>query len=362
MRAARSTATAVPSQFDGAPVSRACLVPDFEPREVLGRKGTRSMDRATALAITAVGALLEQLPGAHAAASEEMALVLGTSTGSVASIMSFTRDSLTGNKPFFVEPGRFPNTVMNCAAGHSAIWHRLRGPNVTLAAGRSTGLMALNYARRLQCRGRARAVVCGAVEEFSSERAWLDWHLASPSHGERLLGEGGERLLGEDDDRLLGKDDERLLGEGCAVVMLEPPHPGANPPLAELMAVQTGMFADAEHAGELLVRCLERAMGTTGISSHDVWAVAPCDAPEPLGEQERAALAEVFLGDVPLSLSAGRLLGDTSAASVAFQLAALLAAAGDAPDANGRYALLTSTDADGVVGCALVRLAGGDPA
>src|SRR5699024_7600310 len=92
----------------------------------------------------------ERLPGI----GEDAGLVLGTHTGSAQSIMDFTRESLVSAKPFYVDPSLFPNTVMNCAAGQSAIWHQLKGPNTTIAGGRGTGLLALQYALRLQRAGR----------------------------------------------------------------------------------------------------------------------------------------------------------------------------------------------------------------
>ncbi|GAA3299015.1 hypothetical protein GCM10020295_36110 [Streptomyces cinereospinus] len=107
------------------------------------------MDRVTALAVTAVGGLVEAVAEELAARPEQTALVLGTGSGSVQSIMDFTRDSLSGERPYHVEPARFPNTVMNRAAGQSAIWHRIKGPNTTVAGGSLTGLLALNYALRL---------------------------------------------------------------------------------------------------------------------------------------------------------------------------------------------------------------------
>lgn len=117
------------------PDERARLVPGFSPREVLGRKGTRSMDRVTGLAVSAVGALLDDAERNRLVATGERgAIVLGTTTGSAQSMMDFTRDSLTGEQPYFVDPAQMPNTVMNCAAGQCAIWHRIQGPNATIAA------------------------------------------------------------------------------------------------------------------------------------------------------------------------------------------------------------------------------------
>lgn len=341
VRAKQAPVTALDPERWAAPTDRACLVPGGEPRELLGRKGTRSMDRVTALAVAAVGRLLDDGEGARIPGlDEDTGLVLGTSNGSVGSIMSFTRDSLTQDRPYLVDPARFPNTVMNCAAGQSAIRHGLRGPNVTIAGGRASALLALNHAQRLQRCGHARTVVCGAAEEFSAERAWLDWH----AHGEHVPAE---------------PDEAPLTGEGCAVLLLEAgTEAGAGrTPLAELAAVEIALPADEKDAGPVLADCVRRALLRADLTPADLWALAPADAPGPYGDRERAALAEVLGGHAPFRLSCTGLLGDTGAASAAFQIAALLASAEDDPAAAGRAALVTTADPDGVVGCAVLRLA-----
>ncbi len=67
------------ARWDG-PDDRACLVPGFEVREVLGNKGTRAMNRVVGLALTTVGWLIESVdPGRTW--GEDTAIVIGTSTG-----------------------------------------------------------------------------------------------------------------------------------------------------------------------------------------------------------------------------------------------------------------------------------------
>lgn len=142
------------------------------------------MDRVTGLAVTAVGSLLDDGERNRAVGTGEgAAFALGTTTGSAQSMMDFTRDSLTSEQPFFVDPARFPNTVMNCAAGQSAIWYQLKGPNATIAGGRTAALHALNYSRRLLGSGRARTVLCG--ERRSSRRPRL---AGAPRVGRRPRG------------------------------------------------------------------------------------------------------------------------------------------------------------------------------
>jgi 3-oxoacyl-[acyl-carrier-protein] synthase II len=333
LRSGRRATSTLDQQLWSAPMGQACLVPDFDIREVLGRRGTRSMDRVTGLAVAAVEQLLAGSKGG-ATASEDIALVLGTSTGSVQSIMDFTRDSLVGDKPFFVDPARFPNTVMNCAAGQCAIWHGLKGPNTTIAGGRAAGLLALQYALRLQRSRHADSVLCGAVEEFSTARAWLELHSRA--------GDGADVVL----------------GEGCAVVRLELAGPDDEGPqgIAEVLRLEFAVYHRDGDLHPVLVDCVQRALVRAGVEAADVGLISCSGAPGARGEHERAAVAEIFAGHQPQEVRCAELIGETSAASAAFQLIAVLATAGDAPELRGATTLITSVDHDGVIGCALVRL------
>ncbi|WP_431044254.1 beta-ketoacyl synthase N-terminal-like domain-containing protein [Streptomyces sp. P1-3] len=321
------------------PHPHACLVPDFSLRDTLGRKGTRSMDRATGLAVTALRELLtdhpaEGEPARLAGVGEDAGLALGTSTGSAQSIMDFTRDSLVGEKPFFVDPARFPNTVMNCAAGQSAIWHRLKGPNTTIAGGRATGLLALRYALRLRRAGRADTVLCGAVEEFSAARAWLDWHSRAAD------------------------EDPAVLGEGAAVWLLEPAEAAAahgRAGLAEVAGLEFGFAPGPGQARAVLADVLRRLLERTGTDPGEVWAVADGRPPGAEGQAEQGALADVLGEHRPRRLAPADSIGDTHAASAAFQIAAVLATAERGGAEPGSPALVTSVDRDGVVGAALLR-------
>ncbi|NJC70667.1 3-oxoacyl-ACP synthase [Planosporangium thailandense] len=333
LRAGQPADDTVDSQRWKVPDERARLVPGFALREILGSKGTRSMDRVSGLAVTAVRELLAESERASTRAGEStgVGLVLGTTTGSAQSMMDFSRDSFVQAKPYFVEAARFPNAVMNCAAGQCAIWHQLKGPNATVAGGRAAGLYALNYARRLLDAGRAHTVFCGAVEEYSSARAWLEHHSRTPD-------EAGT-----------------VLGEGCAVLLLEPAAGvEGQGPLAEILSVEFAMAAGVS-VKQALASAVRRAFRSAGVTPDDVYVVSPCAAPGDAGAQERDLVDEVF-GPGPLRLDCAHLLGDTAAASAAFQVCAVLTLAEESADAQGRVAAVTSVDRTGVVGCALLRL------
>ena len=313
---------------------RAAVVPGFDAREVLGRKGTRSLDRVGALSLATAGELLGSGGrNREVATGEHAALVLGTTLGSAKSMMDITRDTLTQELPYFIDAARIPNAVMNSAAAQCAIRHGIKGPNTTVAGGRSAGLFALRYALRLLSTGRARAVLCGGAEEFTEERAWLEHHGSGAPAAE-------------------------ALGEGCGLFLVEPSHgedlTGAPPVLAEILAVET-----AVHMGDGWVDtaadCLRRALSRGEATADEIWAVSLAGADE-WDEAVRAVCAEPPGGRHPVRLPGDETWGDAGAATAAFQIASALVAAEHDPAAAGRLAVVTSFDQGGVLGCALLRV------
>jgi 3-oxoacyl-[acyl-carrier-protein] synthase II len=302
----------------------ACLVPGFEVREVLGKKGTRSIDRATGLALAAVG----QLVDAGVETGEDTALVLGTTSGGLQSAWETTTDMLVQEKPFYIDPAKIPYVIMNGTSGQCAIWHRLRGPNTTVAAARTTGLTSLNYARRLLATGRARRVLCGGVEEYSAQRSWLE-------------------------HRTRGGDGAVLLGEGCAMLLVEPGHDvgAGRKPLAEVVAVEFGVAPDGEFT-DTLTTCVRRALTRAEVSAADVWAASPG------GPAERQVHEDLFGADALAAVPSVELLGELAAATGTFQIALVLGAAARQPAAAGRFAVLTTADRDGSLACAVLKMCG----
>lgn len=304
-------------------------VPDFDIRRLLGRKNTRAMDRITGLTVLTVGRLLDaERAAGHEFSGHETGFVLGTTTGSVQSMMDFSRDSFTQDRPYLVDPARFPYAVMNCAAGQSAIWHGLRGPNATVASGQVAGLSALRYAARLRHSGHARSVLCAAVEELTPQRVWLE---------QQRKEEGGGGTP----------------GEGCAVFRLESLDDVATanrPALAYLLATAFRVFPDAAAVPRLLGDCVRSVLRAAGAAPADVWAVA-ADLP---GSQY-AGLSDT-VGGRPRRISLAGRLGDTGAASAALLLAAILSHAAVDRASGGRVALLAAADREGLLGAAAFRL------
>ncbi len=140
---------------------------NFDTRAILGKKGTRSMDKLTGLTVHCIENLLPQVQSQLEAEPERIGLVVGTAQGSMDSIMRFTHETLAHDSPDYVNPALFPNTVMNCAAGQSAIWHGFQGPNATISCGEISSFAALNYAVSLLTKGYVDTLVAGGSEELS---------------------------------------------------------------------------------------------------------------------------------------------------------------------------------------------------
>ncbi|MEM9555032.1 MAG: beta-ketoacyl synthase N-terminal-like domain-containing protein [Acidobacteriota bacterium] len=142
---------------------------DFDPRRDLGAANVRPIDRTGRLVAAAAGrALRARGWSADDLQALEIGLVLGTMYGSVHTISAFDRRGLEAG-PKYVKPLDFANSVINAAAGQTAIWHGLCGPNSTVAGGLTAGLQALGLATELVRGGRAAALLAGGSDELCLE-------------------------------------------------------------------------------------------------------------------------------------------------------------------------------------------------
>lgn len=144
-------------------------VASFQAEEYLRGRLLRPLDRTGRLVAAAAGlALADSGWTQEALVRQEVGLVLGTMFSSMHTIAEFDRHALT-NGPSCASPMDFANTVINSGAGQSAIWHKLRGINSTIATGLTSGLMALRYASDLIAHGGQTAILAGGADEFCFE-------------------------------------------------------------------------------------------------------------------------------------------------------------------------------------------------
>ncbi|MGH3858833.1 beta-ketoacyl synthase N-terminal-like domain-containing protein [Actinokineospora sp.] len=325
---------AVDEMFDEPlPVGKAYAMPTFSAREHLGRKGSSSLDRTTALAAVGCG---QALADASVTVDEEsrrrFGIVLGTTAGSVRATSEFSRATVVEDKPYHVNPVLFPTAVMNCAAGHSAIRYGLKGVNATVAGGQLAGVQCLRYARNLIGRGYADAVLVGAAEEFSPHTAWAD-HL-------RWGGQGVPQ------------------GEGAVVFVTERTsevRAAGRTPEAEVLAAQVGTVLPGASAAEALAGCVGHALSQAGVRADEVWAVSTGERGIPERDEPESASVDAVFGARAKRVRVKELVGECHAASGAFQVAALLAAHRADAGLDGRVSVVTGVTSDGAVGAVVLR-------
>jgi 3-oxoacyl-[acyl-carrier-protein] synthase II len=327
--AGRSAVSALDrTEFPG-PFDRGAVVSGFNVADHLGRKGTRTMGRSVAFAVTAIEMLLRELGPEITEDPERIGLVLGVGHGNVQTAMDFTRTALTASKPYHVDAMRFPDTFLNRAAGHSAIWHGLKGPNSTIAGGRLSALLAVSYAARLFRCGHSQRLLVGATDEYSQARA--------------LLVDAVGRQRGT----------PRVLGEGCWVALMESAADAAEAgrtPVATVLATHFRACPEPAAGAGDLAACVRAALAKAGADAHQIRLVVP------LGEhvEHEEAGVRAAIGDAePHWWHCRPLLGDAFAASGGLQLSVALAA-GQYWPVPGDLALVTGIDQDGTVGCALL--------
>ncbi len=314
------------------PSPRAHALVGFDVRAELGRKGTSFYDRRTALAVVTCGrALADARLQVTDANRHRIGVVLGTTAGSVRSSVDYAVDTFTQDPPYLVNPALFPNTVMNCAAGQSAIRFKLNGVNATLAGGRMAFLTVLRYSANTFRSRQADFLLAGAVEEFTPHNAWMS---------------------------TVRRDDGLPAGEGGAMFVLRPA--GAtvqlHRPDAEVLAVALGFCPrDGDRAGAM-AGCLRRALGAGGVPGRQVRVAAIGGADDEQAADAGWRAVHLAVGHTRWRrLEVDGVAGDNPTAAGALELAAIVASHRRAPELDGQVSVLVAQNREGAVGAAVIR-------
>ncbi|WP_158883274.1 beta-ketoacyl synthase N-terminal-like domain-containing protein [Amycolatopsis anabasis] len=314
-----------PRDEPGWPPLAVAPVPGFDPAAVLGNRGLSRLSRTDQLAMAACVTALDAAGAGPDA--ERTGIALGMSVGSAATVLEFLRDTFERDRPYLVNPAQFPGTMMNSAAGKTAIRTGLTGVNATVSGGPVSGLHALRYACAALRDGHARRMLAGAVEELAAEPAWA-WH------------RGG------------GLAEGTPLAEGGAVFALDLPGGSGDRLLGRILACETGFTGDGPIAvAARLAETVHSALDRAGVAAGEVGLLVPgAGGRRGWAAVEERALRAVFPERAARRLGVGAVLGETHGASAALQLATALA--NWAP--GGEVAVLTSVGSDGSVGCLVV--------
>lgn len=322
------------------PFGRAHTIPEFSVHHFLGKKGTRGMDRTGGMVTVATKMAIEMHNITEDLERLTAGIVLGTSTGSTQSHVDFIRETLVQESPDWIDPLLFPKTVMNCAAGQSAIWHRLYGVNATIAGGYLSGFFAFRYAASKIRLGYADLLLVGCVEEFNPYSAWIYYHSVS------------SRCKGT-----------VSFGEGCtmfAVEEVQAARARRRKIYAELIACEVDSSlknAEPKRRIDCLRGRIDRMLENAKVSPEQICAVSRHRNGDPeIDHINNRALERVFdRASNIYNVTISELTGDCISASMGFQLSALLALFRRIPCEDNQYALITTVTQNGPIGCALIK-------
>lgn len=157
-------------QPEGERVELAGEISDFDASRYLGEtRNLRPLNRAARLLASATQLALDEGDWTRERREEQdLGLVTGTTYCSLGIISQFDcRAQKEG--PKYASALDFANTVLNSAAGQTAIWHGLRGCNSTISSGAISSIDAIAYAVEMVRSGKEEVMLAGGIEELSQE-------------------------------------------------------------------------------------------------------------------------------------------------------------------------------------------------
>ena len=295
---------------DEFPDARTNEIPDWDPNRYLGAKGHRHFDRLTRFLASAAQLALNSAGlregGAYSGGDPaKVALLSATAFGSLDEITEQNRIAELED-PRYINPTRFPNTVINAAAGYVSIREGFTGPNATLVNGRTGFLSALSLARGFIEAGEVQRALVGGGEVIS-DALYLGLELSGgfTVEPELRLGEGAGFFVLEEAAEAEARGATilaRLLGERSAY---EPPEDEEALYQPSALAVSRALRGALADAG------LERVDAVV-LSGHGFGVYR---------EAEREGARAILGASIPI-LDPGADLGEAFAASPIFALSA----------------------------------------
>lgn len=304
--------------------TRTAEVWGWDPKQWLGAKGHRNFDRLTKFLITAAK---DALNNSGIKSNDEFAayeahrigISSATAYGSLDAITELKRVSEL-EEPRYINPTRFPNTVINAAAGYVSIWEGMKGPNTTVVDGNCGSLDAVLNGETHLSHNRADAFLVGGGEVVSEAL-----YIAMLKLG--LVGTG----TGTDPATATGT---MSMGEGACYLAIEREQDAAKRGAhihGKIRGYGTSFEAPEREAlivhssADAAARAIQQALSEAGLQPDDVDLVCSAHAGVPDIDQPELVGIHKALGTDVAVVAPKQIIGETFGAAGAFGLAAALA-------------------------------------
>jgi 3-oxoacyl-(acyl-carrier-protein) synthase len=301
-RAFDGPATALPA--DKLPDARVAEVRGFDAAALLGEKGHRNFDRLTKFLIVAGKRALEDArlkengKFVGSLGPDQIGICSSTAYGSLDSITELNLVAELED-PRYINPARFPNTVINAAAGYVSIWEDLRAPNVTIVDGNCGAVDAVLTCETHLAHRRADAFLVGGGDVLSEPLYRAFEMLGALAQGDADWAPGREGSVG------------LHLGEGAAYLCVERRHE-AEARGAKVRAVIAGYGTAFEPPTEeafllnatpiAVARAIKLALDDAGLAPQMVDAVcASCSGLPRYDAAELHGIEQTLGADVPIA-------------------------------------------------------------
>ncbi len=143
----------------------AAMLPDIDPADY-GWGGLNRQSRIGKYAMLAIGEAFRSadvhVPIAEPNQADRTALIIYTSNSTLEPILSLYKDAEDYGVNH-VNPGIFPDTVLNAIGGHASIYFRITGPNLTVSNTSPSALTGMQHAHDLLATGDVDQVICCSI-------------------------------------------------------------------------------------------------------------------------------------------------------------------------------------------------------
>ena len=308
----------------------AAEVKNFNAEDFLPQKEAKRTEKFIAYAVAAARMAVENARlTIDDANGNRIGVITGCGLGGL-EMLETTAYKVNQNGPKRVSPFFIPMIIGNMAPGMISIHLGAKGPNISIATACAAGAHAVGDACNTILRGQADAMITGGVESVVTPTCVAGFNAMKALSTRNDAPQEASRPFDRDRDGF-------VIGEGAGMLVLENLDHALErgaPILAEMVGY--GQSGDGFHMtspspdGDGMIRCMQAAIDSAGISSSDIDYINAHGTSTPLNDlYETRAIKKVFgeaAPNVPISSTksmTGHLLGGAGGIETAFTVLAV---------------------------------------